>query len=556
MPLPSSVHSLVDLLERAQQAYPDYCAVRDRADDGYIAWSYREFAAHVHQLTHHLAACAPHATVIGILLPNCRWWGTACLAILDRDAVAVPLDVHLHVDELTAIVQHARMTVLLHADTMTATAAAVQQRCAGLTTLLAIDSAGNSPAMLQTLGAYPATRPPHTHLRCDTAVVIYTSGTTGQPKGVPLSHANLLIDVYNLLDMLGITHGERFVSILPLNHVYEILGGFIAPLALGATITYAATLRPDVIMQTIRAAKMTVMMVVPAFLRVFMERIKQRGRARSGPWFDRLLRLCRAAHALGLPLGRLVFRRVRHAISPDMKCFICGGAPVDPELLKDYAALGLTVLQGYGLTETAPVVALSTFAHNRIGAVGKPVASVEVKVVPYAGAAPHTGELWVRGSIVFRGYYHDPVTTAPVFHNDWFRTGDVARLDRAGYLHICGRIKNVIVTEGGKNIYPEDIECLLLRSAHIKDAAVIGLPTAGKGEEPVAAVVPSDSCLAHHAAKTPQALRAHVLALTTGLADFKRPKKVFVLEHLPKTASMKVKRHELRARLAKTTPAP
>jgi long-chain acyl-CoA synthetase len=556
MPLPSSVHSLVDLLERAQQAYPDNCALRDRTDDGYIAWSYRAYAAHVHRLAHHLAAAAPAATVIGILMPNCRWWGATLLATLSCDAVAVPLDVHLHVDELTAIVQHARMTVLVHADSMAATAAAVQQRCACLATLLAIDIAGSSPAVTQLLGAYPATPRPYAHVRCDTAVIIYTSGTTGQPKGVPLSHANLLIDVYDLLDMLAITHGEHFVSILPLNHVYEILGGFIAPLALGASITYAATLRPDVIMQTIRDAQMTVMMVVPAFLRVFMERIQQRGRAGRGPWFDRLLRLCRAAHLLRVPLGRWLFRRVRTTISPAMKCFICGGAPVDPALLKDYAALGLTVLQGYGLTETAPVVALSTFARNRLGAVGRPVASVEVKVVPYAGAAPHTGELWVRGSIVFRGYYRDPDTTAPAFHNDWFRTGDVARLDRAGYLHICGRIKNVIVTEGGKNIYPEDIECLLLRSHYIKDAAVIGLPAAGKGEEPVVAVVPSDSCLARHAAGTPQAVRAHVLALTIGLADFKRPKKVFVLEHLPKTASLKVKRHELRARLAKTMPAP
>jgi len=556
MPLPSSVHSLVDLLERAQQSYPDNCALRDRADDGYVTWSYREYAAHVQRLTQHLAATAPTAKAIGILMPNCRWWGTALLATLARDAIAVPLDVHLHVDELAAIVQHAHMSVLIHADTMSATAAAVQQRCAGLTTVLAIDVAGTSPAMTQTLSAYPATPWPHAHLRCDTAVIIYTSGTTGQPKGVPLSHANLLIDVYDLLDMLAITRGEHFVSILPLNHVYELLGGFIAPLALGASITYAGSLRPDVIMQTIRDAQMTVMMVVPAFLRVFMERIKQRGRAQRGPWFDRLLWLCRAAHALRLPLGRVVFRSVRNAISPTMKCFICGGAPVDPALLKDYAALGLTVLQGYGLTETAPVVALCTFAHNRLGAVGKPVASIEVKVVPYAGAAPYTGELWVRGSIVFRGYYQDPDATAHAFHNDWFRTGDVARMDCAGYLYICGRIKNVIVTEGGKNIYPEDIERLLLRSPWIKDAAVIGLPAAGKGEEPVAAVVPNDSFTAHHAATTPQALRAHVLDLTTGLADFKRPKKVFVLEHLPKTASLKVKRHELRARLAKATPAP
>ncbi len=556
MPLPPAVHSLVDLLERAQQAYPDNCALRDRAGAGYVAWNYRDYAAHVHRLTHHLAAIAPDATVVGILMPNCRWWGAAFLAILARDAVAVPLDVRLHADELAAIVQHAHMTVLVHADTLAAPATAVQQRCACLATLLAIDVAGSSPTITHTISAYPAARRPHAHLRCDTAVIIYTSGTTGQPKGVPLSHANLLMDVFDLLDMLAITHGEHFVSILPLNHVYEILGGFIAPLALGASITYAATLRPDVIMQTIRDAQMTVMMVVPAFLRVFMERIKQRGRARRGPWFDRLLWLCRTAHAQHVPLGRFVFRSVRTTISPAMKCFICGGAPVDPALLKDFAALGLTVLQGYGLTETAPVVAINTFSHNRLGTVGKPVASVEVKVVPYPGAAQHSGELWVRGSIVFRGYYGDPATNAQAFHNDWFRTGDVARIDRAGYLHICGRIKNVIVTEGGKNIYPEDIELLLLRSPWIQDAAVIAWPAAGKGEEPVAAVVPSDSFVAQHATNIAPALRAHVLALTSGLADFKRPKQVFVLEQLPKTASMKVKRHELRAQLAQATPAP
>jgi long-chain acyl-CoA synthetase len=551
MPLPASVHSLVDLLERAQRAFPHSPALRDHADDGYVTWTYRDYAAQVYRLSHHLAARAPQATVVGILMPNCRWWGVALLAALSRDAVVVPLDVRLHVAELSAIVQHARITLLLHADTMAETAAGVQQRCACLATCLSFDIAGHSPHMTALLAAYPAARTPHKHLRCDTAVIIYTSGTTGQPKGVPLSHANLLLDVFDLLDMLEITHGEHFVSILPLNHVYELLGGFIAPLALGASITYAGTLRPDVILQTMRDAQVTVMMVVPAFLRVFMERLKQRARAQTGPWFDRLLWLARVAQRLHVPLGPLLFHNVRRHIGHALKCFICGGAPVDPSLLKDFAALGLTVLQGYGLTETSPVIAVSTFRHNRLGAVGKPVATVELKIVPHADAARHAGELWVRGGIVFRGYYRDPDTTTQAFHNDWFRTGDVVYQDRAGYLHICGRVKNVIVTAGGKNIYPEDIERLLLRSPQIKDAAVIGLAAADRSEEPVAAVVPSDAFQAQHGAQAAQAMRAHVLALTTVLADFKRPKKVFVLDELPKTASMKVKRHELHALLAR-----
>jgi len=549
MSIPADIHSLVDLLERACQRCPESVAVRDRTETGWCEWTYNEYAEIVWRLARHLHATAPSAPLIGILLPNTRWWGATFLATLACGATAVPLDIHLSASELACIVAHAGLTALVTTPAFTDTIRQLRIACPQLAAVVVIDRPEEPDAMVAQLASYATAPLPRAHLRCDTAVIIYTSGTTGTPKGVPLTHGHLLTNVFDLLAMLAIAPGERFVSILPLNHVFEILGGFVAPLALASTITYVGTLRPDVILHTMREARVTVMMVVPVFLRRFLARIKQQVRIRNGKWFDRFLWLCRGANRLGIPLGRLIFRSVRMALGPDLKAWVCGGAPINPEILRDYAALGITVLQGYGLTETSPVVAVNTIRHNRIGSVGRPIPSVEIKVVPVDGAARREGELWVRGGIVFRGYYKDAALTAAAFHNDWFRTGDLVRVDRAGYLHICGRVKNLIVTEGGKNIYPEDIETVLLQSPAIREACILGVPLGAKAEEPVAAIVPSDEFATVHGANCTKAMHAHVMTLTASMAEFKRPRRVLVLPALPLTAAQKIKRHELRSQV-------
>ncbi|MCX7848095.1 MAG: acyl--CoA ligase [bacterium] len=553
MPIPHGIHNLVDLLDAAAARRPSGIALRERGIHTTIEWTYATWRVRTYQFADWLREVGiTPGEPVALLLPNGRWWGTAFLAVLANDATVVPLDVRATARDIASIIRAAGVRTLICADTCRALVAALAEHAVHIERLLWVELAEDSSFAVM-LATRTLSVLPRRALRHYPAVIIYTSGTTGDPKGVVLSHGNILIDVYDLLAMLEISSHESFVSILPLNHAYELTGGFVAPLALAATITYVSALRPDIILAALHEARMSVMMVVPAFLRLFMERIRAEGRRRLGRLFTVLHRLCYVAARLRMPLGRLLFWPVRRMISPAFKCFICGGAPVDPHLLWDFEALGLTVLQGYGLTETAPVISVNTLRANRIGSVGRPVASVDLRIVPCEGARPGTGELWVRGSIVFREYYRNPHATALAFHLDWFKTGDLVARDRRGFLYVVGRIKNIIVTEGGKNIYPEELEYAFAGLPGVKEFCIVGVREPGAGERPVAVLVPDREALArtHGADHTAQdhALKRAFAARAAQLADYQRPKAVIIREDVPKTATLKIKRSALREEL-------
>jgi long-chain acyl-CoA synthetase len=553
MPIPTGIHSIVDLLDRAAARRGDATALSDRHADGYAAWPYREVHALVYRLARHLRAqgIGPGDRV-GIFMPSCRWWGVGWLAILACDACAVPLDVRQHAAELAVSARDAGLKYCIAAQGLAqVTEALTRERVLG-SGVLYIDTA-RADGGLPGLATYAADPLPRRTLRTDPAVVIYTSGTTGTPKGVVLSHGNLLADVTDLIDSLDVNPTEHFVSILPLHHVYELLGGFVAPLALGASVTYACSLRPDVIITTMRDAGATVMMVVPAFLRALYARLLEGVRlelGRRGRW---LHSFCVGAARCGLPLGHLLFSTVRTRLCPTLRGFICGGAPLSPDIVWALRGFGIIVLQGYGLTETSPVIAVNTFHHRTPGSVGRPIVSLDTRIVPLEGETDGSGELWVRGETVFRGYLGNPEATAAAFHGDWFRTGDLVRVNRRGELFVCGRVKSMIVTEGGKNIHPEEIEALLCRSPLIEDACVVGVPVE-HGEIPVAVVIPADErARPAGVAVASDALRAAVRASLAQTAEYKRPRRVYVLDAFPRTTTLKVQRARVQEMIVSST---
>lgn len=560
MPVPLGIHNLVDLLDHARARRPHGVAVRDLGPQGVTAWTYQEWHERVYQFAAWLRDGGMEAQEpVALLMPNARWWGTAFLAILANDGIVVPLDVRATAADLAAIVRAAGVRKIVVGEACRRLFAAMTEQGVAFDHVWHVENSEES-ATARAIRTHTPRVPSRRTLRHHPAVIIYTSGTTGEPKGVVLSHGNILVDVFDLLNMLEISAHESFVSILPLNHAYELTGGFVAPLALAATITYVGALRPDVILNAMRDARMSVMMVVPVFLRLFMERIRSEGRRRYGRVFTILHRVCRTAARCGVPLGRLVFRRARHQISPAFKCFICGGAPVDPSLLWDFEALGLTVLQGYGLTETAPVICVNTLRHNRIGSVGRPVRSVDIRIVPREGCAPGSGELWVRGEIVFRGYFRNPRATAQSFHLDWFKTGDLVSCDRKGHLHVIGRIKNIIVTEGGKNIYPEELEHALAGLPGVKEVCIVGVRDTDGGERPVAVLVADREALTreHGEDRTVQdhALKRAFSARAATLADYQRPMAVVIRDDVPRTPTLKIKRAALREEVQRALVSP
>ena len=403
--------------------------------------------------------------IVGLRSPNRPEWAVAFFGILGAGASVLPLDPHLTTGELAN--------------------ALAQFGCRRVLSEEVLEPSGGAGVTLPPVGSG------------DLAVLIASSGTTGKPKGVMLSHANLLANLAQFRGAIPIGPDDAFLAYLPLHHVFPLLGGLLAAVACGGRTLFVDGMRPPALVQAMVAGGASYALVVPGVLRLLARLVEREG----GP----------------------------AALGPALKAVIVGGAPCPLATLEACERLGLPVLQGYGMSETSPVISLNTFEANRPGTVGRPVPGLEVRI-----EGSGEGEIRVKGPNVMMGYYGDPARTAEVLRDGWLSTGDVGALDAEGFLSIRGRAKNVIISESGKNVYPEEIEAELAKSELLKECCVLGRVVDGS-ERIVAVVVPQ--------APMPQAaLEAEVKARCAALAEYKRVQEVRVWEgELPKTAAGKVK---------------
>jgi long-chain acyl-CoA synthetase len=299
----------------------------------------------------------------------------------------------------------------------------------------------------------------------DIAELVFTSGTTGNPKGVILSHRNIIANTKSGAIAIPPTPANRVLSLLPLSHMFEQTTGLFMPLSGGSSITYVTSLRPDTIFQGMSASHTTNMCCVPQVLELFREgilrEVRKQGRLRR---FQLLLRV---ASRLPLGLRRRLFRQVHQRMGGELEYLVSGGAYLDPGLARWWEALGFKIVQGYGMTEASPVVACHTVAHRDPMSVGRPLTGVELKIA-------EDGEVLVRGENITRGYWQNPQATAEAFADGWYKTGDLGAFDRSGSLQLRGRKKNMIVLANGMNVYPEDVEHVLTQDPRLKDAVVLG----------------------------------------------------------------------------------
>jgi len=316
----------------------------------------------------------------------------------------------------------------------------------------------------------------------DPATIIYTSGTTGPPKGAVLSHRNLLSNVAACVRLFQVGPQDRSLSFLPLSHVFERMGGYYLMLHQGAVIAYAENF--DSVPANLLEVRPTVVTSVPRLYEKMYARVLER--VLSGSWLKKQLfffalkvakRFVADQQAgrepghlvkLGTKLGRrVVFRHLAERLGGRLRFFISGGAPLGKDIGEFFMAAGLPILEGYGLTETSPVIAVNTLQAVRIGTVGRPLTGTEVRTA-------EDGEILVRGPGVFRGYWNDPERTAEAFIDGWFRTGDIGEVDRDGFLAITDRKKDLIVTAGGENIAPQVLENRLKTNKFLSNALVLG----------------------------------------------------------------------------------
>ncbi len=383
----------------------------------------------------------------------------------------------------------------------------------------------------------------------DTAVasILFTSGTTLNPKAVPLTHRNLLANATALLRVQPIHPSDELLSVLPIHHAFEFTGGFLVPMVCGATVTYVEQLKGAAILGAMQATGTTIMLAVPRLLKMFHDSIENGVAARMLPvrCLFRLLGLLSdwSRHRL----GRKLFGSVHRQFGGHVRMLVSGGSSLDPHLFRAFSRMGFPVYEGYGLTETSPVLTVNPPGGAKMGSVGPALPNVELVVRNKNNEG--IGEVWARGPSVMAGYLDNPASTNEIITEGWLHTGDLGREDEQGYLFLTGRSKDLIVTPAGKNVYPDEVETRFKDVPYIKELCVLGLPVEGGLGDAVHAVAVVDEAKAPELDRSSREreIRAAVETINAALPSHQRIASLHLwYRELPKTSTLKARRGVIR----------
>ncbi len=460
--------------------------------EGWKSLTYRVFADGVITLANYLVRLGlKKSGKVAIISENRPEWCSAYLATSLAGGVAVPIDAQLGPDEVSNLLKDCEADIVFHSQktllNVNIQLKNVSEALKKDIVLIDFDSTVYESVLREkSSGALPESGPD------EVASIIYTSGTTGNPKGVMLTHGNFCSDAEALIGASIVSGEDNVLSVLPLHHTYAFMCTFLVPVFLCASTTYPASLKGPDLISAIRDRGVSVLIGVPQLLSMIRNGFFGKIEALPAAASFLLLKLVRLSgflrDTIGINVGRIFFASAHGALGPKFRFFASGGARLEPSVMKDLEALGFVVLEGYGLTETSPVVTFNPISKRKPGSAGKPLPSVQIRIADPSENGE--GEIELKGPMVMKGYYRNPSATADVFREDWLRTGDIGRIDREGYLFITGRSKEVIVLGSGKNIYPEDVEKLYLASPLIKEICIVGYGKKGLTETLHAIVVP------------------------------------------------------------------
>ena len=474
---------LKDMLKQTGEAYGDRPAYIFKTEEKgkFRTITHKEFRNEINALGTVLINMGLKDKRIAIISENRYEWELSYLAIASGVGVVVPLDKSLPDNELESLILRSQVEAIIYSskyDTIMGTLR--DKKNTNLKYFISMDLGENTQGIysekaLIEKGKKLLNEGDSTYLNAEIdadkmGIMLFTSGTTAMSKAVMLSHKNLVTNVMDITQRFDLTEEDRFLSFLPLHHVFECTVGFLYPISIGGSIAFCEGVKH--MADNIKEFGITAMISVPAVFdiiyRKVMKAIEKKGKLQN---LEKGKKISNLLLKVKIDLRKQLFKEVHESLGPKLRLVVTGGAALDPETEKGFNDLGFDVEQGYGLTETAPVIAAETPKCRRLGSIGKKFPSVEVKIDNPDEEG--IGELMAKGPSIMLGYYENEEATKDALDADgWFHTGDLARIDKDGFIYISGRKKSVIVLNNGKNVFPEEIETLLNKVEGIKESFV------------------------------------------------------------------------------------
>ena len=471
------ITDLKDMLKKSGQKYGKNIAYKIRKEEGkYKTYTHEEVRKMIDGLGTSLIDMGLKDKRIAVIGENRFEWEIAYLSIVCGTGIVVPLDKSLPENELESLLKRSEVEAIICSGKYIETLKKVRTK--NLKYIISMDLEKTEDEIIsqkeliekgKKLVENGDTR--FTNAEIDNkkmSIMLFTSGTTSQSKAVALSHKNICSNLMDIASTLDVNSKDIFLSFLPLHHVFECTVGFLYPLYIGAQIVFSDGIRH--IPENLKEYKASVMASVPAIyerlFKIVRKQIEKKGN------LEEILIEEEKHKNDSMENKKAIFKDLHELFGGNIRLFISGAASLDEKIEEKFRNLGFNIVQGYGLTETSPIVAVGNNKYHKIGSIGKALPSEEVKLLNVNKQG--IGELAVKGPNVMIGYYKNKEATEKVLKDEWFHTGDLAKIDEEGYIFICGRKKNVIVLKNGKNIYPEEMESLINKEDGIEESFIFG----------------------------------------------------------------------------------
>jgi len=552
------IDSIQDMIIKSAGMYGDKLAIEDLKDTPLPKVSYNSLLKNILKFGTALRDLKlPERSHIAVISENRVQWCLTYLTSLCFNYVIVPIDAKLSSNEILNIIHESDTQVIVFSESFDAMFREKHRSMKHIKYFISMDLVTKKDGFLSMVELINDSRGCSVDVlpkidAQEMAVIIFTSGTLGRAKGVMLSQRNLAANLIAMVSMVMIYPEDRFLSVLPIHHTYECTCGFLCPLYAGASAHYARSLKT--VVDDLQQVKATMLLGVPLlfdkmFKRIYLAIHEKRLTSLIVP---PLIKITDFAARCGWKNSKkLVFAEIHERFGGHIRAFIAGGAAPDPVVAKGLRDLGFTFVQGYGLTETSPILTLNQLDNFKDDAAGIPLPGVELKI--NRPNEEGVGEVWAKGLNVMIGFYKNEKASREVFDDGWFMTGDLGFIDEDGFLHICGRKKNVIISRSGKNVFPEEIEDILQRSPFIQECLVYGEDDP-KLDEIISAqiVVDAEAFIELSEARgvpiTPELINdviaKEVKKANAELSSFKQIKKFTIRElEFEKTTTLKIKRY-------------